>query len=93
MRFDPWDLSYVDLGPAKVVGRGGTDFRPVFESVAEEAVVKGYLPDCLIYFTDGFGSFPKEAPSYPVLWIVVEEGIEEFPFGEVLCLPKSYLSR
>lgn len=38
-----------------------------------------------IYFTDGYGSFPKTPPETPVLWVVVPGGLESirFPFGEV----------
>ena len=65
---------------AKVVGGGGTDFRPVFRYVEE------HLDDVklLLYFTDLDGFFPKEAPSYKVKWIVPQE--KEVPFGEVIVL-------
>jgi predicted metal-dependent peptidase len=45
-------------------GFGGTDFRPVFEWIAEE----GLTPSCLVYLTDMGGVFPEAAPEYPVLW-------------------------
>lgn len=45
-------------------GFGGTDFRPVFEWIANE----GITPSCLVYLTDMAGVFPETAPDYPVLW-------------------------
>lgn len=49
----------------RVKGRGGTDFRPVFDWIARE----GIEPECLVYLTDGCGPAPKVAPPYDVLWI------------------------
>lgn len=40
------------------------------------------LPTCLIYFTDLEGTFPKEEPDYPVLWINIGRTIIKPPFGE-----------
>lgn len=57
-------------------GGGGTDFRPVFEWLE----ARGRPPDALLYFTDGEGRYPSQAPSWPVLWIV-PPGIEP-PWGE-----------
>jgi predicted metal-dependent peptidase len=61
-------------------GGGGTDFRPVFDAIAE----RDEEPACLIYLTDGYGEFPDCAPSYPVLWVMTTEA--EAPFGEVVRL-------
>ena len=52
----------------KVHGLGGTDFRPVFEYAEENSLT----PEVLIYFTDGFGEAPEEAPDYPVIWAVCD---------------------
>jgi len=62
----------------ETVGRGGTDFRPVFDhfNKADE------LPKVLVYLTDLCGDFPTEAPEYPVLWIT--EYDQEAPFGETI---------
>lgn len=62
-------------------GGGGTCFCPPFDYVAE----KNIKPAGLIYFTDGYGSFPEE-PAYPVLWCVVEGGISEVPFGKYVAV-------
>lgn len=54
-------------------GLGGTDFRPVFEYVnglvdkKEFDNLKG-----LIYFTDGYGDFPKKKPPYDTAFVFVE---------------------
>jgi len=50
--------------PIKISGRGGTNFNPVFELLEETK------PQLLVYITDGEGDYPKEAPSYPVLWVL-----------------------
>lgn len=49
-----------------IPGRGGTDFRPVFNHVEKN----GLNPAFLIYFTDAEGPFPEHEPNYPVLWCV-----------------------
>jgi predicted metal-dependent peptidase len=61
------------------VGRGGTDFRPVFEFVKNN-----YSPTQLvIYATDGFGSFPDRTPEVPCLWMLTPRSVpkERLPFG------------
>lgn len=58
-------------------GRGGTDFRPVFDYIEKEEK----KPACLIYMTDGFGTFPQVQPDYPVLWAIVSD-FKDIPFGE-----------
>ena len=67
----------------KIFGRGGTDFRPVFEWIAEQAKFSP-LPDALIYMTDGFGDFPDKAPAFEVLWLLTQHSVEKVPFGEVI---------
>lgn len=61
--------------------RGGTDFRPVFNRIAE----LGQEPEVLLMFTDCFGPFPDEAPNYPVLWITDTKDAQ-VPFGEVILI-------
>jgi len=80
--------------PAKVsvikkLQTGGTDFRPAFDLIKEQ-----YHDniDLLIYFTDGFGNYPKTPPKYPVLWILTTspEKLKESgnypPFGKAIPL-------
>lgn len=61
--------------PLEFPGRGGTDFRPVFDKIDDE----GLRPPVLVYMTDGYGTFPKAPPEYPVLWLMTSE--VEPPFG------------
>ena len=65
-----------DGGPG---GGGGTDFRPVFNMIAE----MGLQPDMLIYLTDMYGTFPKNEPDYPVIWGSITEDYDH-PFGEFI---------
>lgn len=62
-------------------GRGGTDFRPVFDHIRE----KKLQPDVLCYLTDLYGSFPDTKPLYPVVWVrTPESSIENVPFGQIV---------
>lgn len=56
-----------------VQGRGGTDFRPVFELIRQEKERKE-LKDlkALIYFTDGDGIYPKQKPDYETAFVFLE---------------------
>ena len=58
-------------------GGGGTDFRPPFAYVEK----KDIKPVCLVYLTDGYGSFPEQA-DYPTLWCMTTEVIA--PIGETV---------
>jgi len=75
-------MSFEDM---KFNGGGGTAFEPVFDEIESRRV----HPRALFYFTDTDGSFPDEAPSYPVFWLV-HSGITtqkpeySVPFGEVI---------
>jgi predicted metal-dependent peptidase len=64
-------------------GRGGTDFRPLFEWVRQHA--DGAL---VLFATDGHGSFPDNIPSVPVIWLLTpcDAAAREFPFGAVVKL-------
>lgn len=77
---DMMDLLDVRLRGAP--GGGGTSFIPVFDEIEN----MGIEPDALIYLTDGMGSFPATAPSYPVLWGSIREA-SKYPFGEVVDIP------
>ncbi len=74
-RGDEVPLTHKKFKPS---GGGGTDFRPVFDYVAE----KRLRPECLIYLTDMYGSFPERAPKYPVIWCATSK--EKGPFGKTL---------
>ncbi len=58
-------------------GFGGTDFRPVFERIQELykrhefSNLKGML-----YFTDGYGTFPAMPPGYETAFVFIDRGVE-----------------
>ena len=60
------------------VGGGGTDFRPCFDWIEEQGIV----PQTLVFLTDLCGTFPSEAPNYPVIWASTET--RRAPFGQVV---------
>jgi predicted metal-dependent peptidase len=65
----------VELHPR---GRGGTDFRPVFEWLESQRID----PACVVYLTDlNCASFPQP-PGYPVLWVT--DSRRRAPFGETI---------
>ena len=67
------------LKSMKLHGLGGTDFRPVFSYVdwlrekKEFQNLKG-----LIYFTDGFGTFPAQKPDYETAFVFVDDGMNNY---------------
>jgi len=78
--FEAWDEA--NFTSFKFAGRGGTDFRPVFELVKKQQS-QGKRFDCLIFLTDAMGPFPDRPPDYPVMWIIYGKSFTA-PFGEVL---------
>ena len=62
----------------KLAGRGGTDFRPVFKWIDNQAP-GAYV----IYATDGMGTFPTSTFNSVVIWLLtkVHTPISDFPFG------------
>jgi len=75
------ELDGVEVPRTTVVhGRGGTDCRPVFEWIDENADA---APTVLIYATDGYGTFPANEPPWPTIWIITRVGVanEQLPFG------------
>ena len=58
----------------KIQGRGGTDFRPVFEyieTLKQERKLKRLKG--LIYFSDGDGIFPIQKPDYETAFVFLGE--------------------
>jgi predicted metal-dependent peptidase len=92
------DLYYADAdlhGPYQLtahaslptpIGGGGTDFRPFFTKLTQEA--SPWTATVAVYLTDGYGYFPSESPPFPVLWVVTPGGLDSshFPFGETVRL-------
>ena len=90
--FDPWDAAIFEGADRtfKFLGRGGTDFRPVFDWLVEDAETAELAPDAVIYLTDGYGAFPEKEPPWPVVWVLTADGSRdaEVPFGSVIRLPR-----
>jgi predicted metal-dependent peptidase len=61
-----------------VVGRGGTDLRPVFAP----SLLGAHDVDGVVYFTDGDGPFTKEPPPVPTLWVLTKPQAFRCPWGE-----------
>ena len=55
-------------------GFGGTDFRPVFEYV-NKMNSEGEFTDFkgLIYFTDGYGTYPSKPPDYQAAFVFIDD--------------------
>ncbi len=60
-------------------GFGGTDFCPVF-SYVDKLKQKGEFSNLkgLIYFTDGWGSFPEKKPDYDAAFIFVDDSYNNY---------------
>lgn len=61
-----------------VGGKGGTSVDPVMKWIADSTE----KPDMFIGFTDGYVTFPKKEPAFPVIWADV--GGTTYPWGEVV---------
>lgn len=70
----PLSISQIQKKFKELTGRGGTNFNPVFEKVAQ-----GKKPNCLVYLTDGDGYYPDKKPGYPVLWVLIVD--YKIPWG------------
>lgn len=58
----------------KLIGNGGTDFRPVFRYVSELIENHAFRRlKGLIYFTDGRGIFPQHRPPYDTAFVFLRE--------------------
>lgn len=56
-------------------GFGGTDFRPVFYAVDVLLAKKEFTNlKGLIYFTDGYGTFPCQKPPYETAFVFIDDG-------------------
>jgi predicted metal-dependent peptidase len=90
-----WEVKRVDIctDPSDVrqmiykgvPGGGGTSFEPVFRYIEENDL----RPDALIYLTDGFGTFPKQQPDFPVVWGNISGKAATYPWGDVVDVPTS----
>ena len=62
-------------------GGGGTNFEETFIYI-DENIDRVNL---LLYFTDTFGTFPKDEPPYDVIWVVPNSEVS-IPFGQIVTL-------
>ena len=55
-------------------GHGDTDFRPAFAYI-NSLCAQGAFRDFkgVVYFTDGYGTFPLKRPAYPVAFVFLEQ--------------------
>ena len=79
----------------RLLGEGGTDFRPAFEYV-EKLILENEFQDLrgLLYFTDGKGIYPKKRPPFETAFIFCEESCEASqvpPWAIRLNLPREDL--
>ncbi|MEG0758914.1 MAG: VWA-like domain-containing protein [Raoultibacter sp.] len=57
-----------------IKGLGGTDFRPVFQRVDKLIEQKAFRNlKGLLYFTDGYGTFPEKKPPYEAAFVFVDD--------------------
>ncbi|MDJ0733894.1 MAG: VWA-like domain-containing protein [Nostocaceae cyanobacterium] len=83
--YGPYELT-TDSKIPEAVGGGGTSFIPFFDKIKEQ---NNYLSSGVcVYLTDGYGTFPRQPPQFPVLWVVTPGGLDlkQFPFGEAVRL-------
>lgn len=77
-------------------GSGGTDFRPVFQYVDRLIEEKAFQNlKGLIYFTDGYGTFPKRRPAYDTAFVFYHEDYTDVsvpPWAMKLILGKEDIS-
>lgn len=68
----------------RCVGRGGTDFRPVFEP----SLLRRTRAELIIVFTDGCGPAPEDQPRVPVIWALTQPYTPPAQWGKVIRLPE-----
>ena len=81
----------------QIVGQGGTDFRPAFAYVNELlAAGKFHRLRGLIYFTDGYGTYPVKKPIYETAFVFMKEDYQDVdvpPWAIKLILDTDQLKR
>jgi hypothetical protein len=69
----------------KVVGRGGTDFRPPLK----RAFLRKHRPDLILFFTDGHGPAPARPPGRPLIWCLTDQGQRPADWGQAIWMADS----
>jgi predicted metal-dependent peptidase len=64
----------------KLKGGSWTNFCPVFDLINEDEEA----PEAVLYLTDGFGDAPDNTPPYPVIWGVIEGGVQPASWGQLI---------
>lgn len=69
---EDWERYMKEL---KLYGGGGTDFRPAFAYI-DRLVEKGAFHHLrgVIYFTDGYGTYPSRMPPYETAFVFIDDG-------------------
>jgi predicted metal-dependent peptidase len=70
------------VASTKPAGGGGTDVGCVMQYIDDNKL----KPECTIIITDGYTDFPREHPTYPVIWVIVGGSNVVPPFGSVIRL-------
>jgi predicted metal-dependent peptidase len=70
------------VSSTKPKGGGGTDVGCVMQYIDDNKL----KPECTIIITDGYTGFPKDHPTYPVIWVIVGGNNVVPPFGSVIRL-------
>jgi len=68
-------LKLINSGAVNIKGGGGTSFVHCMQ----EALA--HMPDVIVCLTDGYGKFPDDKPSIPVIWALVNSNVE-VPWGQ-----------
>jgi predicted metal-dependent peptidase len=68
------------ISSTKPKGGGGSSSLCVFDYIAENKLE----PVVCIVITDGYVEYPSNAPSYPVIWVMVDNKHTVPPFGSVI---------
>ena len=63
----------------RILGLGGTDFRPVFSAVEKLIDEKEFTNlKGLLYFTDGCGTFPSKKPDYETAFVFIDDNYNNY---------------
>jgi len=82
--FEPGVRDTEIMKRVKFKGRGGTDFRPLFEHIKAGR----RKPDALVIATDLYGTFPDKKPPCQVIWLAPESSKDvKVPFGQRVLVP------
>lgn len=68
------------ISALEIKGGGGTSFIPVFEYIDRKIAEREFSSlKGMIYFTDGYGEFPRKKPEYDAAFVFVEDDPRNVP--------------